>query len=120
MIFRKIDGSNDWKFGHGTADIALDEEAIELNIKTRILSWVGNCFFAMEQGVDWKNDLDIGRKEALVADVKNVILQSYGVIGVQSVDADLDNSTRNILVRYTITTIFSPVFTGTVNMILGG
>ena len=110
MIFRKIDALNDWKFGHGLSDYATDEAAINLNIQTRILSWVGDCFFALQEGVDWRNRLDIGQQAALRDEIATVILQSFGVVGINSIDLDFNGMTRLAIIRANIETIFSPSF----------
>ena len=55
MIMRAITPSGDWTFGKGLADYAQAEAAIEENILTWLQSWVGNCFFALKDGIDWRN-----------------------------------------------------------------
>ena len=47
MIFRSLDELGDWNFGKGVQDFVSGNDAIALNIKTRIQSWVGDCFFDM-------------------------------------------------------------------------
>lgn len=110
MIIRKVDSENDWLFGHGLSNYAKDEEAINENIKTRLLSWVNDCFFAMQEGVDWRQRLDIGQQLALKDELKTVILQSFGVIGVNSVELIFDGVTRLARITYNIQTIFSQSF----------
>lgn len=110
MIIRKIDGDNDWEFGLGLSDYAKDEEAVAENIQTRVLSWVNDCFFALNEGVDWKARLDVGQQSALLEEVKNVILQSFGVVTIIDVEAILNKTTRLYTIRYDIQTIYSPSF----------
>lgn len=114
MIIRKVDANNDWSFGKGLSDYAADEQAIEQNIKTRILSWVGDCFFALPEGVDWRNRLEIGQQTELLEEVKSIILQSFGVVGINSLTGVFTGSTRNFLITYNIQTIFSPSFQSTI------
>lgn len=110
MIIRKIDGENDWTFGKGLSNYATDELAVEENIKTRILSWVGDCFFALNEGIDWKSRLDVGQKVALEQEIRAMILNSYGTIGINSVDVNFSGTTRLFTVTYDIITFFSQSF----------
>jgi hypothetical protein len=114
MIIRSVDGSNDWNFGKGRASYARDQQAIEQNIKSRVLSWVGDCFFATQEGVDWKNRLGGKNTADLEAELKTVILGSFGVVGITSVQAEFFNDRRNVRIAYDITTIFSPSFVRTI------
>ena len=57
MKFRTLDSNWDWKFGTGNSDFANNSLATAYDIKTQILSWYGDCFFAMQDGIDWKNIL---------------------------------------------------------------
>jgi len=110
MIIRKIDGENDWDFGHGLSDYSKDDAAIAENIRTRLLSWVGDCFFAVQEGIDWRQRLDIGQQQALKDELQSSILQSFGVVAVNSVELVFDGVTRLATITYNIQTIFSPAF----------
>ncbi len=110
MIIRKIDAMNDWLFGHGISDYAQNQEAIEENIKTRLLSWVGDCFFALQDGVDWRSRLDAGQQRNLLNELKTVILASSGVVAVLSIAGVFDGATRVFTVSATISTIYSSAF----------
>ena len=110
MIFREIDSDGDWNFGAGKQSYATDAKAIELNIKTRILSWLEDCFFALQEGVDWKNRLDSSQQDALTDEIRTLLLQSSGVTGINSVRSTFNPETRLFLIQYDIETIFSPSF----------
>jgi hypothetical protein len=118
MIFRNLDASGDWTFGAGLSNYAQDERAVELNIQTRLLSWVGNCFFSLQDGIDWKARLDKGQQQALVNELKANILGAFGVVRVDSVVAILD-ARRRLMVTYIIDTIFSSSFSRTVAIASG-
>ena len=98
----------------------MDEQAIEQNIKSRLLSWKFDCFYALQDGVDWRARLDAGQQDNLVQEVKGVILQSYGVTGINSVTAVFDAGTRKITVTYDIQTFFSTSFRRTLEDAIGG
>lgn len=118
MLFRSLSPKGDWNFGRGKVDYALDEKAIELNILTRIKSWKGNCFFDYETGVDWTARLDKNQKANPVAELKYLIIQSYGVVGVNSVTVG-EGDNRSVTVSIDVITIFSPSFTSTVAIAAG-
>ena len=111
MIIRQINGQNDWQFGKGLASYAFDEQAVEENVQTRLKSWVNDCFFALRDGIDWRARLDVGQEAELKDELTAAILQSYGVISVDSVTLTRDTK-RNLVVTYTISTIFGQAFTG--------
>lgn len=110
MIIRKITAENDWTFGHGLSNYATDEAAINENIQTRLLSWLNDCFFALQEGVDWRSRLDARQEQPLLDELKANILQSFGVVGINSVQSIFDSTTRSIRIVYDIQTIFSSSF----------
>lgn len=119
MIFRQITALGDWTFGKGISGYATDEAAIELNIRTRLLSWKGNCFFALDDFVDWLSRLDKGQENNLIQELKTVLLQSFGVVAVSEVSATLNRTTRAIQITYNISTIFGTSFINTLDLAAG-
>lgn len=113
MKIRKVDGSGDWQFGKGLSDYASELMAIEQNIRSRLLSWQGDCFFALQEGIDYQNLLDKGQEQNLIEATKAVILGSYGVTGVSEVSSVLDVN-RKLRVEYTVDTIYGLNFAGVV------
>lgn len=108
MIFRNLDENGDWQFGQGMDNYSVQTKAIGLNIKTRILSWVGDCFFDLGAGIDWINRLGFKNRRALLEnDLKTIILKSYGVVGLVKFSTELNG--RNFVANYTVNTIFTPV-----------
>lgn len=118
MIIRKVIGG-DWTFGQGLGNYNQDEAAIDENIQTRLLSWVGDCFFALQDGVDWSSRLDVGQQTALEDEVRSVILASFGVVAVNSVIAVFDGTTRLFSLNYNIDTIFSASFQAQLKLAIG-
>lgn len=119
MIIRAIDAAGDWEFGKGLASYNTGEAAIDENIKTRLLSWVGDCFFAAQEGVDWRSRLEVGQEENLKEELKSVILQSFGVVGLNTISFDFNHKTRLFNVQYDITTIYSQSFQSQITMAAG-
>lgn len=115
MIFRDLDQNHDWTFGKGKQNLAAQNKAIGLNIKTRILSWVGDCFFDQPAGIDWINRLGSKNQRALLElDLRRIILQSEDVTGINSFDTVLNG--RNFSARYSVSTIYSQEFQDIVNL----
>lgn len=109
MIFRELDENHDWVFGRGLQNMTRENQAIGMNIKTRILSWVGDCFFDMNAGIDWVNRLGSKNQRALLElDLKRIILQSEGVTGILAFDTNLIG--RKFSASYTVSTIYSQDF----------
>lgn len=119
MIFRQLTALGDWTFGKGVAGYATNEDAIDLNIKTRLLSWKGNCFFAAEDHVDWLSRLDKGQEDNLNRELQGVILRSFGVVAINSFTAVLDHALRIYRVTYNISTIFGASFQNTLDLAAG-
>ena len=113
MIFRNLTSSGDWTFGSGKGNYLTGNPAIGLNIKTRILSWLNDCFFDTTAGIDWANRLGSKNQRALLeSDLRRIILQSFGVTGISSLSTSLTG--RGFSATYTINTIFSQGYTATV------
>ncbi len=108
MIIRATTATNDWTFGKGLQDYFFNEAAVEANIRTKLLEWVGDCFFNQLAGVDWKNRLDIGQQANVAVEVKQVILQCFGVVQILNFQASFSSSTRFDQIAATIQTIYSP------------
>lgn len=111
MAFRNLDKAHDWVYGSGKNSYVTENQEIALNIETRILSFLGNCFFDTTAGIDWFNLLDYNRREQLENAVQETIIQTPGVTGINSVDV-LMGANRQIRITYDIQTIYSESYTG--------
>lgn len=115
MIFRQLNSDNDWTFGKGKNNFARENDAIGLNIKTRIKSWVGDCFFDTSAGIDWVNRLGSkSQRELLELDLRNIILQSEGVTGINSFSTSLVN--RQFTADYSVETVYSKSYTDAIEV----
>lgn len=109
MIFRALDSNHDWTFGRGIGCYTRENQAIGLNIKTRLLSWLNDCFFDLEAGIDWVNRLGSkNQRELLELDLRRVILQTDQVTGILSFDTSLVG--RRFTANYSVETIYSQSF----------
>jgi hypothetical protein len=115
MIFRNLDENNDWTFGSGKQNFTDRNTAIGLNIKTRIQSWVNDCFFDQSAGIDWINRLgEKNQRLLLELDLRRIILQSEGVTAIKEFDTILND--RSFTGDYSVLTIYSKEFTDTITL----
>lgn len=107
MRFRNLT-DNDWNFGKGRNDYLNQKDATKANIKTRVLSWQQDCFFDLGAGVDWVNGLGKkGQRDLLEQQIRNVILQTQDVTGINSFTSTLQN--RQLSVQYEVSTTFGTI-----------
>jgi hypothetical protein len=106
MIVRALDSNGDWSFGLGKQSYKSDMNALRQQIVTRLKSWKGDCFFALQDGVDWLNYLDIGTKSFLDLDIKRVILQTGGILRMRNYSSILAPDTRSVSISCTLDTIY--------------
>ena len=119
MRIRALDTSGDWQFGRGKSSYYPDDKAVMQNLASRIRSWVGDCFFDVNMGIDWANRLDKNQKDNLINDLKYLIMQTQEVVAVKSVTANFDPITRHLVVAYNVDTIYSSSFQALVNISAG-
>ncbi len=106
MIFSALDENGDWTFGKGLNSYVKGLDAILLNIKTRLLFWKGECFFALDEGIDYNNLLSSPNSQALEVEIRRTILTSEGVIRIVSFSATHDETERHTNIEATIDTIY--------------
>ena len=100
MRFRALDSNWDWKFGKGTGSYSGDSQAIAYDIKSKILSWFGDCFFDANAGIDWKNILGSkNQKEKLDNDIKKIISLEDGVVDITFFDSEINNRVYSFTAR---------------------
>ena len=113
MKFRILDTNNDWSFGRGIQSYASDLQALMLNLKTRILSWVGDCFFNLSDGIDWKNLLNYNTQTQLKNAIKMMAFRTDGVLRV--IDISIVVSERNATVTLNVDTIYGSNILNVIN-----
>lgn len=98
MRFRGIDTNGDWVFGKGRNSYLTGNEALMMNIKTRLLEFVNDCFWDMDKGIDWWTLLGGKDLKKILVDVQRTILRSYQVKRIVNLDYTLTNRILNITV----------------------
>ena len=101
---RALDSLHDWQFGRGLQSYKSGLDALKQSVQTRLMQWKNNCFFAMDEGVDYANELDIGTKDALDSDIKRVILKTGDVLRIDDYSSTLDSDTRAVSISCDIQT----------------
>jgi hypothetical protein len=119
MKFRGIDSAGDWMLGQGLGSYAQESAALALDIAARIRERKGECFFAPGDGVDYTNLLDKGKQAAFENAMSNCIMQTTGVVQINSLVVDFDRRTRAITLTYDIQTIYSRSYKATLDNITG-
>lgn len=118
MIIRSLDGNHDFNFGKGIQSYVNNDKAIAENIDTRLLSFLNDCFFDMNSGIDWFRLLGTkNTKEEIILSCRAVILQSYGAVKVNKIDVVFDSNSRHITITYNIDTIFTQQFSQNLEVI---
>jgi len=116
MRFRNLDENEDFTFGKGINNYSIDTESIKLNIATRLRSWKNDCFFALNEGVDWNTYLSTGQINLLAEQIRAIIIQTPGVAELIEFDFSLTN--RTFLANYTTRTIYSENFQDSVSRLV--
>lgn len=84
----------------------MEKKAIGANVRTRLQSWLNDCFFSLTSGIDWANLLgQPGRQSDLTRELQTAILATDGVLSID--DLSIEISDRRASVRYRINTIYS-------------
>lgn len=107
MRVRALDVNNDWEYGKGQNDYKTANNAVAQNIQTRLSSFLGDCFFDTGAGIDWFNLLGGKDQLALNLAVSAVILNTENVTGLLQLSIVLNDTTRNIVIRYNVQTTYS-------------
>lgn len=114
MRIRAIDSDGDWTFGKGVQNYLLNQNAIALDIKTRLYSFLNDCFFDAGAGVDWFNLLGSKNEAAILFSIKSILVNTQGVNSVTDISAVVDEN-RNLSVSYGVTTVFGEPIQGDIS-----
>ena len=114
LAFRSLDLNGDWTFGKGRQNYAIKNKAIAFDIQTKLLSFLGDCFFATQDGLDWLNILGSKDKTNLEREVTKAIIDIRGVSKVLNVTINESRVSRAVTVTYNIITIYDDPLSGEV------
>lgn len=106
MRIRNVSRDNDWTFGQSLSNYVQNEYAVMLDIKMRLREWYGDCFFALQNGIPWRERLGMhNQKELLDRDVLDTIQNTEGVLNVFDFTSSTDGrrylAQCNVYTQYT-------------------
>lgn len=113
MAIRALNKNRDWQFGQGKYSYKEEENEIAENLETRVMSFLGDCFWATDEGIDWWQLLDYNKQDELEYSVQEIIKNTPGVTAINSVDITT-GANRKLTVHYDINTIYTENFEGEV------
>ncbi len=108
MIFRELDENGDWTFGKGKNNYLRGKQALMLNLKTRLLSFLGDCFFDLSAGIDWFNLLGAKDQLSLKLSISTAILNTPDITGIISLDLSVNPKTRSASIIYNVSSVYGP------------
>ena len=106
-----MDSNHDWTFGQGISNYLTESQEIALNAQTRILSFLGDCFFATNEGIDWWNLLDYNKQEQLENSVSATIAQTPGIEKIENVEL-INGANRLVTLNYNVYDVYSTAING--------
>jgi hypothetical protein len=109
MIVRAIDENGDWTFGKGRNNYRSGNPAVAQCLQTRLYMFLGDCFFALDEGIDWLNRLGSRNELALKLDIAARILNTKEVTGLLQLQTNLNRGTRGLTTIYEVQTVYSRV-----------
>lgn len=115
MRFRNVNDDGDWVFGKGRNSYLRGNEALMMNIKTRLLSFLNDCFFDTEAGIDWWNLLGGKDQKALLASIQRVVLRSSQVKRIVDMQSRLNN--RKFAITLSVEFADGEILTDTVEVL---
>ncbi len=104
-IVRALDEDHDWTFGQGLNDYNSGNLAVGQDIDMSLKMFLGDCFFATSNGLDWFNLLGGKNLLAVQLAVNAGILNVQNVTGILNTRLSLDVH-RNLNVTYLVQSVF--------------
>ncbi|WNX61358.1 hypothetical protein RWU60_07570 [Acinetobacter baumannii] len=108
MRYRKQDDMGDYSFGSGLNDFHIDSaEAIAQAIDSRLKQWIGEWFADTSDGTGWSQAI-LGKQSKSLYELtlRKRVLETYGVVSIESFQSLLDPDVRRLTVSMTVNTIF--------------
>ena len=107
MSVRAIDVDGDWIYGIGRSAYLVRNAEVAQSIKTRLLEFLGDCFFNLNAGIDWLTFLGGKDEIGLNLAISAVILNTTNVTGILELSVNLNDTTRVFTANYRVQTTFS-------------
>lgn len=104
---RALDANGDFTFGSGINNYLTGLPEVAQNIKTRLQSFLGDCFFDTGAGIDWFNQLGSKNQLQLQLSIAAVILNTANVTGGLQLSVAYNEITRSLSIIYQVQTTYS-------------
>jgi hypothetical protein len=108
MKYRKLDNNGDMMFGHPSIDFYQDTpEAVGQAVLTRLRLWKGEWFADTEDGTPY-NEQVLGKQQIESASfaIRRRILETQGVLSIETFSFNRNETKRSLFVTATINTIY--------------
>jgi hypothetical protein len=108
LRYRKLDKNYDMTFGHGQSDYFRDEpEMVAQNIMTRLRLFTREWFLDTREGTPYREEV-LGKytRDTYANALRRRIIQTNGVLSLDSFDYAFNGETRTIDIRAAVTTIY--------------
>lgn len=128
MRIRANDQNNDWQFGQSSGNYLTGVQAIAQDVQTRLQMFWGDCFYALQFGIQWFRWLSIKNPTAqngVILQTRQMILgnvggyPSSGTIAINAIDVFENPVTREMTLEYEVATIYSSTLNGSVSVPTG-
>ncbi len=106
IVNNERSGSREWIFGRGLNSYRKENQAVSQRIKSGLLEFINDCYFALNNGIDWYMRLGYtGQKQALDDDIVKMINNNESVISIENYESTLTDRIFNA--KCLIYTIYS-------------
>lgn len=109
MTVRQLDINGDWTFGAGRNNYLDRTEALAQDLETSLQSFLGDCFWALQDGLDWWNLLGSKNLLAVELAIKTTILNTPFITGMRDVSINYSASIRNLSVQYEVDSVYGTI-----------
>jgi len=82
-MIRRLDENRDWTFGSGRGNYIGKLEGLKLRLKTQLKEWTGDCFFALDRGLDWH--LTDRRENDILTQIRSTIMANRDVLAADEI-----------------------------------
>ena len=102
MSVSRVTSDNDWTFGKGKANLAVDSEEIRQNVAARLRSFANDWFLDVLANIDWFNILGNKNNEKTIrSEVTRVVLETIGVATLDKFELLVSDREATILIKFT-------------------
>lgn len=112
MRYRKLDQNGDFTFGTGVGDFHINTpDAVAQAVNTRLNLWIGEWFADTSDGTGW-NQAILGKRSKNLYELtlRQRILETPGVLQLESFESTLNTSDRRLTVLAVIDTIYGEAY----------